>query len=109
MPRHASVWRGTGKGSPQRSSRASESCVRGERIDVLIPNRGGKRTLPARAPADFLSVHRVTLDRFDPRANGLNLFRLLLAVSVIVWHSFPLTGRSVGWAPLEQLMGEIGV
>jgi peptidoglycan/LPS O-acetylase OafA/YrhL len=57
----------------------------------------------------FLNVRRVRLDHFDPRANGLNLFRLVLAASVIVWHSFPLTGRSVGWAPLQQLMADIGV
>ncbi|MCR4513032.1 acyltransferase [Aeromicrobium sp. 50.2.37] len=34
---------------------------------------------------------------FNPRANGLNLFRLILAASVIVTHSYPITGREEGW------------
>ena len=43
---------------------------------------------------------------FDWKANGLNTVRLLLASGVILWHSFPLTGREVGFAPLRQLLGE---
>jgi peptidoglycan/LPS O-acetylase OafA/YrhL len=48
-------------------------------------------------------------DVFDRRANGLNALRLLLATSVIVWHSFPLTGRTVDWGPARQLLAEGGV
>jgi peptidoglycan/LPS O-acetylase OafA/YrhL len=51
------------------------------------------------------TVHAV----FDPRANGLNLLRLVLASGVIVWHSFPLTGHNIGWQPLAQLAGSICV
>jgi peptidoglycan/LPS O-acetylase OafA/YrhL len=46
---------------------------------------------------------------FDPRKNALNSWRLALAMSVIVWHSFPLTGRNVPFAPARQLLGDIGV
>jgi peptidoglycan/LPS O-acetylase OafA/YrhL len=46
---------------------------------------------------------------FDPRANGLNLLRLVLASGVIVWHSFPLTGHDIKWQPLAQLAGSICV
>lgn len=47
---------------------------------------------------------------FDPRNNALNAFRLALAVSVILLHSFPLTtGRNVPFAPARQLLGSVGV
>lgn len=45
----------------------------------------------------------------DPRANGLNLIRLLLAMGVIIWHSFPLTGVEISFAPARQLLAEIWV
>lgn len=48
-------------------------------------------------------------DVFDPRANALNLIRLLLAGTVIIWHSFPLSGNDIAWAPLRQLVSEVGV
>lgn len=40
----------------------------------------------------------------DRKRNGLNALRLALAVGVIVWHSFPLTGRSVDWDPASQFL-----
>lgn len=43
-------------------------------------------------------------DVFDRRLNGLNALRLLLAAGVVVWHSFPLTGRSVDWPPAHLLL-----
>lgn len=45
---------------------------------------------------------------FDPRRNALNAMRLLLAVEVILWHSFPVTGRM---PPAEtlQLLFAVGV
>lgn len=46
---------------------------------------------------------------FDPRANALNSVRLVLALSVLLWHSFPLTGHKVGSWPVEQLLGHVGV
>ncbi|WP_200942359.1 MULTISPECIES: acyltransferase family protein [unclassified Leifsonia] len=52
----------------------------------------------------------MTLDaRFDPRANGLNAVRLLLASGVIVWHAFPLTGQDIPDGPLRQLLAFIWV
>lgn len=52
---------------------------------------------------------RVFSSVFDPRANGLNFVRLVLALSVIVWHSFPLTGHDIAFRPLRQLAAEVGV
>lgn len=46
---------------------------------------------------------------FDWKRNGLNAVRLFLASGVIVWHSFPLTGRDIGFAPLRQLLAEVWV
>ena len=46
---------------------------------------------------------------FDPRNNALNAIRLLLALLVIVWHSFPLTGHDVDFLPLRQLLSRISV
>lgn len=43
---------------------------------------------------------------FEPRLNALNPLRLLLAIGVIVYHSFPLTGRS---APGGDLLGSVFV
>ena len=41
---------------------------------------------------------------FDPRLNGLNLLRVVLALGVVLWHSFQLTGARIGWAPARILM-----
>jgi peptidoglycan/LPS O-acetylase OafA/YrhL len=46
---------------------------------------------------------------FDPRANALNAFRLVLAAEVILWHSFPVTGHSVSSRPVLQLLFSVGV
>jgi peptidoglycan/LPS O-acetylase OafA/YrhL len=40
----------------------------------------------------------------DRKRNGLNAIRLALALGVIAWHSFPLTGRTVEWEPARQLL-----
>lgn len=41
---------------------------------------------------------------FDPRNNALNAWRLILALGVILWHAYPLTGRDVSYEPLHQLL-----
>ncbi|WP_065489814.1 acyltransferase family protein [Rhodococcus opacus] len=46
---------------------------------------------------------------FDPKLNALNAVRLVMAVGVIFWHSFPLTGHDVGFAPLRQLVADVWV
>lgn len=46
---------------------------------------------------------------FDPRKNALNAWRLTLAMGVIVWHSFPLTGRHLPYAPAHQFLGQAWV
>jgi peptidoglycan/LPS O-acetylase OafA/YrhL len=45
---------------------------------------------------------------FDPRANALNSFRLALATAVILWHTFPLTGRHLPFA-VHQLFSQTWV
>src|ERR1700727_2406992 len=45
---------------------------------------------------------------FDARHNALNAWRLALAAEVILWHSFPLTGRFVSSAPVRQLLFSLG-
>ena len=42
--------------------------------------------------------------RFDPRANGLNFLRLVLATSVIVWHAYPHSGRGMESDTLHPLL-----
>ena len=81
----------------------------GEHEGLTDAHKSGRRSVVARSAA-LLGVGRPTLgERFDPRHNALNLIRLCLAVLVIVWHSFPLTGHDVGFAPLRQLLGRISV
>lgn len=46
---------------------------------------------------------------FDTRSNGLNSIRLFMAVGVIFYHSFPLTGANIAWGPVHQLMSQIFV
>lgn len=46
---------------------------------------------------------------FDPRGNALNAWRLALAAGVIFWHSFPLTGHHVWYAPAHQLLRDLSV
>jgi len=46
---------------------------------------------------------------FDPRANALNLVRLLLALGVLLRHSYTMLGASPGWAPAEILMRSVFV
>jgi peptidoglycan/LPS O-acetylase OafA/YrhL len=41
---------------------------------------------------------------FDPRSNALNAWRLMLATGVILYHSWPLAGRQVSFAPAHQLL-----
>ncbi|MDV3130405.1 acyltransferase [Mycobacterium sp. 21AC1] len=46
---------------------------------------------------------------FDPRNNALNAWRLVLATSVILCHSWPLTGHRIPYKPVEQLLEQVGV
>lgn len=45
---------------------------------------------------------------FDTRKNALNAWRLALASGVVLWHSWPLTGRSI-YPPLHQLLAQVWV
>lgn len=46
---------------------------------------------------------------FDPRNNALNAWRLILATSVILWHTWPLTGHPIPPTPVTQLLSQVGV
>jgi peptidoglycan/LPS O-acetylase OafA/YrhL len=64
---------------------------------------GSSRLGTRRQRGDVLS------EVFDPRNNALNALRLLLALFVIVWHSFPLSGADIYAAPLRQLVSRLSV
>lgn len=52
----------------------------------------------------------VTLEsHIDLRDNALNLMRLVLASSVIVWHSFTVTGHPLANTHFGQLLGDMPV
>lgn len=62
-------------------------------------------TEPKRQSSTATYLRRMTLGEvFDPRKNALNAWRLALATGVILWHSFPLTGR-MPFGPVVQLLG----
>ncbi|KLO39665.1 acyltransferase [Mycobacterium nebraskense] len=46
---------------------------------------------------------------FDRRSNALNLWRLILAIEVILWHSFAVTGHSVSSPVAQRLLFSLGV
>jgi peptidoglycan/LPS O-acetylase OafA/YrhL len=46
---------------------------------------------------------------FDPRRNALNVLRLVLAIEVVLFHSFPLTGNVISSKPVLQLLFSVGV
>jgi peptidoglycan/LPS O-acetylase OafA/YrhL len=76
-----------------------------------ITRKGGLRqgALKAPQPDGRRRLHMTLGQAFDPRKNALNSWRLALAMLVIVFHAFPLTGRDVPFAPARQLLREIGV
>ncbi|MGH3726336.1 MAG: acyltransferase family protein [Mycobacterium sp.] len=44
---------------------------------------------------------------FDRHHNALTLWRLFLAIGVIFWHSWALTGREISYDSAERLLGDI--
>lgn len=44
---------------------------------------------------------------FDRRKNALTLWRLFLAIGVVFWHSWPLTGREISYAPAVRLLSDM--
>jgi peptidoglycan/LPS O-acetylase OafA/YrhL len=44
---------------------------------------------------------------FDPRQNALTAWRLVLAIGVIFWHSWPVTGRGIAYEPVVRLLSEV--
>src|ERR1700691_610841 len=76
-----------------------------------LARKGGFRqgALNVRQPDGRRRLHMTLGQVFDPRKNAMNSWYEALAMSVIVFHSFPLTGRDVPFAPARQLLREIGV
>ena len=48
-------------------------------------------------------------DTYDRRHNGLSTIRLALASTVVLWHSFPLTGHDIQPAGLREVVGSFRV
>jgi len=69
--------------------------------------RDEQEDVPSNSEADVR--RRVLSDVFDPRANALNLIRLVLALFVIVWHAFPLTGTEIHDPWARQLVSRLSV
>jgi peptidoglycan/LPS O-acetylase OafA/YrhL len=44
---------------------------------------------------------------FDRRHNALTTWRLVLAIGVVFWHSWPLTGREISYAPAVRLLSDM--
>ncbi|OMB99288.1 acyltransferase [Mycobacterium sp. NS-7484] len=44
---------------------------------------------------------------FDKRHNALTAWRLVLAIGVVFWHSWPLTGREIDNVPLTRLLSDM--
>lgn len=44
---------------------------------------------------------------FDRRRNALTLWRLVLAIGVVFWHSWPLTGREMHYEPAVRLLSDM--
>ncbi|MFT7025013.1 MAG: peptidoglycan/LPS O-acetylase OafA/YrhL [Rhodococcus sp. (in: high G+C Gram-positive bacteria)] len=55
------------------------------------------------------TMHHMLSEKFDRSFNSLNAVRLLMAVGVIFWHSFPLTGNDLEQGPLRQFLGHAWV
>jgi peptidoglycan/LPS O-acetylase OafA/YrhL len=61
------------------------------------------------ATAERRSSSRALGAVFDPRNNSLNAWRLVLATGVILWHSWPITGRQIAFEPAHQLLRDVWV
>ena len=69
---------------------------------------GGSTTLSNADQPEDRRRRRTIGQEFDPRANALNAFRLVLALGVVFWHAFPLTGRHLPFAA-HQLLSQAWV
>lgn len=69
-------------------------------------NVAAGQTTACRRLTRRLSVNPTLGAVFDPRSNALNAWRLTLAMGVIFWHSWPLTGRHIFFGPVRQLLSE---
>jgi peptidoglycan/LPS O-acetylase OafA/YrhL len=82
--------------------------VVGDNTNPLFLVLGGDTLAPTARGADDRRRGMKLGQVFDPRRNALNAIRLALAAVVILWHSFPLTGRMPP-AVTYQLLGMVPV
>jgi peptidoglycan/LPS O-acetylase OafA/YrhL len=68
------------------------------------PKVAGENVIVNRGPKRRWTTSPTLEEEFDPRSNALNAWRLTLATGVILWHSWPLTGRQVSFEPVHQLL-----
>ena len=70
------------------------------------PEVTGDNEVVSRQPKWRRTRRRTLGEEFDPRNNALNAWRLTLATGVILWHSWPLTGRRISFEPVHQLLSD---
>jgi len=70
------------------------------------PEVAGDSKAVSRQPKWRRTKSRTLGEQFDPRNNALNAWRLTLATGVILWHSWPLTGRRISIEPVHQLLAD---
>jgi peptidoglycan/LPS O-acetylase OafA/YrhL len=68
------------------------------------PKVAGDTEIVSRPPNRRRATSPTLGQEFDPRSNALNAWRLTLATGVILWHSWPLTGRLLSFEPVHQLL-----
>jgi len=73
------------------------------------PQVAGDDDLVSRPPKRRRPRSPTLGEEFDPRNNALNAWRLVLASGVILWHSWPVTGRHLLFGPAHQLLGNVWV
>ncbi len=70
------------------------------------PSPSGADAAP-RMPPRRVAGRPVLGEVLDPRANGLNTVRLVLAAAVLLWHSYPLTGRDFRAGPVTHQLAHL--
>ncbi|MDO5697706.1 MAG: acyltransferase [Dermatophilus congolensis] len=75
-------------------------------VPPIDPPVGDSRSVQRRRRAEH---HRDIGATLDPRCNGLNLLRLIMASGVIWYHTFRLTGRPIAPPALDQALTNVWV
>lgn len=73
------------------------------------PSVAGEEEGVGRGPNPQRSSYAKLSEQFDPQNNALNAWRLVMAMGVILWHSWLITGRQIAFEPAHQLLRDIWV